>query len=286
MMKLEKDRHPKIRSGKKYKERILLYLAVIGIAIVFLFPLYIVVSSAFKPAIDMFSRPPAWVFKPTLKHFVDLFTLRRFHENLRNSIVVALGSTFISLGVGCFAAYALARLKFDWLKNVSFWILSIRMFPPIAVVIPYYILMRSLGLLDTPFALIAVYTTFNIPLTVWLMRGFFMEIPEDLEEAALVDGCSRLSAFFRIVLPLSAPGLVVCAVFCFIFSWNEFLYAYMLTSSNTMTATVAVMSFWTTEAIEWGRIMAGCVVVLLPVFVFVFSCQRFLIKGLTLGSIR
>jgi len=285
-MKLEEHGHAKARSRRKCRERILLYLVVIAVAIVFLFPLYIVVTSAFKPAIDMFSRPPSWVFKPTLKNFVDLFTLRRFHENLRNSVVVALGSTFISVGVGCFAAYALARLRFNWLKNVSFWILSIRMFPPISVVIPYYILMRNLGFLDTPLALITVYSTFNIPLAVWLMRGFFLEIPEDLEEAARVDGCGRLSAFFRISLPLSAPGLVVCAVFCFIFSWNEFLYAYILTSSNTMTATVAVMGFWTTEAIEWGRIMAGCMVVLLPIGVFVFASQRFLIKGLTLGSIR
>ena len=113
-----------------------------------------------------------------------------------------------------------------------------------------------------------------------------MEIPEELEEAARVDGCSHLTAFFRVSLPLAAPGLVVCAVFCFIFSWNEFLFAYMLTSSKTMTATVAVMGFWSTEAIEWGRIMAGSVVVLLPIVVFVFLCQRFLIKGLTLGSIK
>jgi len=265
---------------------VLLYLLVVVVAIVFLFPLYIVVSSAFKPNTEMFSRPPTWIFKPILNHFIDLFTLRRFHQNLRNSIVVVLGSTFISLAVGSFAAYALARLRFKWLKDVSFWILSIRMFPPIAVVIPYYILMRNLGFFDTPLALITVYSTFNIPLAVWLMRGFFLEIPRELEEAAQVDGCGHFSAFYRVTLPLSAPGLVVCAVFCFIFSWNEFLYAYMLTSSNTMTATVAVMGFWTTEAIEWGRIMAGCVIVLIPIFIFVFSCQRFLIKGLTLGSIK
>lgn len=271
---------------KKRTERILIIIGVVVASIVFMFPLYIVVTSSIKPDIDIFSRPPTWIFKPTLDHFRHLFFDRRFQDNVYNSTVVALGSTLISIIVGSLAAHALARLKFKRMKDLAFWILSIRMFPPIAVVIPYYILLRNIGLLDTHLALIIVYSTFNIPLTVWLMRGFFAEIPEELEEAARVDGCSHLTAFFRVTLPLSAPGIVVCAVFCFIFSWNEFLFAFMLTSSKTMTATVAVMGFWSTEAIEWGRIMAGSVVVLFPIVVFVFLCQRFLIKGLTLGSIK
>lgn len=286
-MNLEEYKYELIKvKRKKQRERILVIIGIVVIAIVFMFPLYIVVTSAIKPNIQMFSRPPTWIFKPTLDHFRHLFFERRFQDNVWNSTVVALGSTLISIIVGSLAAHALARLKFRRMKDLAFWILSIRMFPPIAVVIPYYILLRNIGLLDTPLALILVYSTFNIPLTVWLMKGFFMEIPEELEEQARVDGCSYLSAFFRISLPLAVPGIVVCAVFCFIFSWNEFLFAFMLTSSKTMTATVAVMGFWSTEAIEWGRIMAGSVVVLLPIVVFVFLCQRFLIKGLTLGSIK
>jgi multiple sugar transport system permease protein len=288
-MKLKKKQtQPSLIKMKRVRrtEKLGLYLITFGVAIVFMFPLYIVISSSIKPNISMFSRPPAWVFMPTLDHFRDIFTLRRFHENVINSTIVALGSTFVSITFGSLGAYALARLKYKRMKDLAFWILSMRMFPPIAVVIPYYMLLRNIGLLDTPLGLILVYSTFNVPLTVWLMKGFFAEIPEDMEESAQVDGCTHLSAFIRITLPLAAPGIVVCSVFCFIFSWNEFLFAFMLTSSKTMTATVAVMGFWSTEAIEWGRIMAGSVVVLIPIIIFVFACQKFLIKGLTLGSIK
>lgn len=271
---------------RKHIKKIGLIVLVAVIFVIFMFPLYIVITSSIKPDIDIFSRPPKWIFKPTGDHYLSLFTLRRFHTNVLNSTIVALGSTILSIIVGSLAAHALSRLKFKAMKDIAFWILSIRMFPPIAVVIPYYILLRKTGLLDTPIALIIVYSTFNIPLTVWLMRGFFKEIPQEMEEAALVDGCNYFSSFFRIALPLAAPGIVVSAVFCFIFSWNEFLFAFMLTSSKTMTATVAVMGFWSTEAIEWGRIMAGCVVVMIPIIIFTFFSQKFLIKGLTLGSIK
>jgi len=267
-------------------EKALIYLAVLIVGLVFLFPLYIVLSSAFKSNLDMFARPPVWIFTPIWDNFIALFAVRRFQDNIWNSTVVALGSTVLSVFVGSMAAYALARLKHPRLKNVAFWILSIRMFPPIAVVIPYYILLRDIGLLDTPWALILVYSTGNIPLTVWLMKGFFEQVPETLEEAAQVDGHGVWTTFWRVTLPLAAPGIAVCAMFCFIFSWNEFLFAFMLTSSKTQTVTVAVMSFWSSDAIEWGRIMAGSIVIVIPVVIFVFACQRFLVKGLTMGSVK
>ena len=161
-----------------------------------------------------------------------------------------------------------------------------RMFPPIAVVVPYYIIFKSAGLLDTPLALIIVYSTANIPLTVWLMKGFFEEVPIALEEAAAVDGYGLLETFWRVTLPLAAPGLAVSAVFCFIFSWNEFLFALMLTGSEAQTATVAVMSFWSSDAVQWGRIMAGSFIILIPGIIFVLTCQRWLVRGLTMGSVK
>lgn len=271
---------------KSALEKGLIYLAVLVVGAIFLFPLYITVASAFKSNLDMFVKPPKWIFKPILDNFIALFKERRFQDNIWNSTVVALGSTVLSVVVGSFAAYALVRLKHPRMKDLAFWILSIRMFPPIAVVIPYYILLRNLGLLDTPWALILVYSTSNIPLTVWLMRGFFQQIPETLEEAAQMDGHGVWTIFWRVTLPLAAPGIAVCAMFCFIFSWNEFLFAFMLTSSNTQTVTVAVMSFWSSDSIQWGRIMAGSVVILIPVIIFVFASQRFLVKGLTMGSVK
>jgi multiple sugar transport system permease protein len=270
----------------RVRDNVVTYLLVALVLIVFMTPIYLIVSSSLKPAPIMFSRPPAFLFTPTLQNYHDLFTMRPFHLQILNSLMAALGSTAVSVTFGSLAAYAISRVKARWMNDVAFWILSTRMFPPIAVVVPYYIIFKSLGLLDTPLALIIVYSTFNIPLTVWLMKGFFDEVPPALEEAAQLDGHGVFGTFLYVVLPLAAPGLAVAAVFCFIFSWNEFLFALMLTGSNAQTVTVAVMSFWSSDAIQWGRIMAGSFIVLIPGVVFVLTCQRWLVKGLTMGSVK
>lgn len=269
-----------------FRQSLLTYVLIGFLLVIFMIPIYLILASSLKPSAEMFSRPPAIFFTPTLQHYVDLFTLRPFHKNLINSLVVTLGSTAFSVFFGTLGAYALSRIRHPRISDVAFWILSMRMFPPIAVVVPYYIIFKAVGLLDTPMALIIVYSTANVPLTVWLMKGFFDEIPEALEEAAQVDGYGVAEIFWRITLPLAAPGLAVSAVFCFIFSWNEFLFALMLTGSNTQTATVAVMSFWSSDAVQWGRIMAGSFIILIPGVVFVLTCQRWLVQGLTLGSVK
>lgn len=268
------------------REKTLIYILIGVVLIVFMTPIYLILVSSLKPTAVMFSRPPEFIFTPTLQHYYDLFTMRPFHLQILNSLIVALGSTAFSLVVGTMAAYAISRIRHKRINDVAFWILSMRMFPPIAVVVPYYIIFKSVGLLDTPLALIIVYSTFNIPLTVWLMKGFFDEVPEALEEAAQVDGHGVVATFLRVTLPLTAPGLAVAAVFCFIFSWNEFLFALMLTGSKAQTVTVAVMSFWSSDAVQWGRIMAGSFIVLIPGVIFVLTCQRWLVKGLTMGSVK
>jgi len=268
------------------REKTLIYLLIALVLIVFMVPIYLILASSLKQPVDMFSQPPKFIFTPTLQNYYDLFTMRPFHLQILNSLIVALGSTAFSLVVGSLAAYAISRIKNKWINEVSFWILSMRMFPPITVVVPYYIIFKTVGLLDTPLALIIVYSTFNIPLTVWLMKGFFDEVPAALEEAAQVDGHGVIATFFWVTLPLTAPGLAVAAVFCFIFSWNEFLFALMLTGSKAQTVTVAVMSFWSSDAVQWGRIMAGSFIVLIPGMIFVLTCQRWLVKGLTMGSVK
>lgn len=268
------------------RQAVLVYLPLAVVLIIFLTPIYLVASSSVKPAPIMFQKPPAFFFTPTWDHYHVLFTERPFLKFIGNSLVVALGSTAISLFFGSPAAYAISRIKHRRMNDVAFWILSLRMFPPITVVVPYYIIFKTAGLLDTPIALIIVYSTANIPLVVWLMKGFFDEVPPALEEAAMVDGYSILETFWRVTLPLAAPGLAVSAVFCFIFSWNEFLFALMLTGSKAQTATVAVMSFWSSDAVQWGRIMAGSFIILIPGVVFVLTCQRWLVRGLTMGSVR
>lgn len=268
------------------RQTVLVYTLLAIVLIVFLTPIYLIGSSSVKPSPIMFQRPPAMVFTPTFDHYRDLFTMRPFGKFIGNSLIVALGSTAFSLFFGTIAAYAISRIRHKRMNDVAFWILSMRMFPPIAVVVPYYIIFKTAGLLDTPIALIIVYSTANIPLTVWLMKGFFDEVPMALEEAAAVDGYGLLSIFWHITLPLAAPGLAVAAVFCFIFSWNEFLFALMLTGSSAQTATVAVMSFWSSDAVQWGRIMAGSFVILIPGVIFVLTCQRWLVRGLTMGSVK
>ena len=262
------------------------YLCLVIVLIVFMTPIYIIASSSIKPSPIMFQKPPAFVFSPTWDHYVALFSERPFLKFITNSLIVALGSTAFSLTFGSLAAYALSRIRHKRMNDVAFWILSMRMFPPIAVVVPYYIIFKAAGLLDTPIALIIIYSTANIPLTVWLMKGFFDEVPRSLEEAAALDGHGLLGIFWRVTLPLAAPGLAVSAVFCFIFSWNEFIFALMLTGSQAQTATVAVMSFWSSDAVQWGRIMAGSFVILIPGVIFVLTCQRWLVRGLTWGAIK
>ncbi|MFV0493118.1 MAG: carbohydrate ABC transporter permease [Pseudorhodobacter sp.] len=268
------------------RQAVLIYIALAVVLIVFLTPIYLIASSSVKPSPIMFQKPPAFLFTPTFEHYQDLFVMRPFGKFILNSLIVALGSTAFSLTIGSLAAYAISRIRHKRMNDVAFWILSMRMFPPIAVVVPYYIIFKAAGLLDTPLALIIVYSTANIPLTVWLMKGFFDEVPMALEEAAAVDGYGLLETFWRVTLPLAAPGLAVSAVFCFIFSWNEFLFALMLTGSEAQTATVAVMSFWSSDAVQWGRIMAGSFIILIPGVIFVLTCQRWLVRGLTMGSVK
>ena len=267
-------------------QKLLIYGLLAIVLVVFLTPIYLIAVSSVKPGPIMFQKPPAFLFAPTWEHYQVLFTERPFLRFIGNSLIVALGSTVISLLLGAMAAYAISRIKHKRMNDVAFWILSLRMFPPITVVVPYYIIFKSVGLLDTPFALIVVYTVANVPLVVWLMKGFFDEVPTALEEAAMVDGYGIIETFWRITLPLAAPGLAVSAVFCFIFSWNEFLFALMLTGSNAQTATVAVMSFWSSDAVQWGRIMAGSFIILIPGVIFVLTCQKWLVRGLTMGSVK
>ncbi|WP_171180167.1 carbohydrate ABC transporter permease [Ruegeria sp. HKCCD8929] len=273
-------------SAPSKRQTVLVYLLLAVVLIVFLTPIYLIASSSVKPSPIMFQKPPAFLFTPTLEHYESLFGMRPFAKFMLNSLVVSFGSTAFSLTFGTLAAYAISRIRHKRMNDVAFWILSMRMFPPIAVVVPYYIIFKTVGLLDTPLALIIVYSTANIPLTVWLMKGFFDEVPMALEEAAAVDGYGLFETFWRITLPLAAPGLAVSAVFCFVFSWNEFLFALMLTGSEAQTVTVAVMSFWSSDAVQWGRIMAGSFIILIPGVIFVLTCQRWLVRGLTMGSVK
>jgi multiple sugar transport system permease protein len=268
----------------------LLVLALGSALLVALAPVYWMITISLKSEIDQFAVPPKWFsFTPTLEHYYDAFVMRSFGQYLLTSAIVAVVSTACALVIGTLAAYALTRFRLPYNvgSKLSLWILSTRMFPAIVTAVPLFLMMRDLRLLNTKAALIVVYTAFNLPFVVWMMRGFFAEVPRDLEEAALVDGDSRLGALVRVVLPLVTPGLAAMAVFCLIVCWNEFLFALVLTQTDAaMTLPVGIAGRVTQYEIKWGVMSAAGVVAMTPILVFALAMQRFLVRGLSLGAVK
>lgn len=270
--------------------RLAIYGLVALAALAALLPVYWMVTISLKNEVDQFAVPPKWfVFKPTLAHYYDAFVERSFGQYLITSAIVAVLSTLCAIVLGTLAAYALSRFRLPRKLNtrLALWILSTRMFPPIVTAVPLFLMMRDVRLLDTMASLVIVYTAFNLPFVVWMMRGFFNEIPRDLEEAARVDGDSRLGALRRVLLPLVAPGLAATAVFCLIISWNEFLFALTLTQTDAaMTLPVGIAGRVTQYEIKWGVMSAAGVVAMIPILVFALAVQRYLVRGLSLGAVK
>lgn len=272
------------------RKRSLKYLIIFLALLLTLAPVYWMITISFKREVDQFALPPKWfVFTPTLEHYADAFINRSFGQYLFNSLFVAVASTACALVIGTLAAYALARFRLPWNldRKLALWILSTRMFPAIVTAVPLFLIMRAVWLVNTRLSLIIVYTGLNLPFVVWMMRGFFAEVPRDLEEAAMVDGDSRMGAFWRVVLPLVAPGLAATAVFCLIVSWNEFLFALVLTQTDdAMTLPVGIAGRVTQYGIKWGAMSAAAVVAMVPILVFALSVQRYLVRGLSLGAVK
>ncbi|HKR12853.1 MAG TPA: carbohydrate ABC transporter permease [Pyrinomonadaceae bacterium] len=272
------------------KRGLIKYLLLVAALLAALAPVYWMFTISLKSELDQFAVPPPWFnFTPTPEHYYDAFVTRSFWHYMLTSAIVAVGSTICALVLGTLAAYALARfrLPYDLDRRLSLWILSTRMFPAIVTAVPLFLMMRDLRLLNTKAALIIVYTAFNLPFVVWMMRGFFDEVPRDLEEAALVDGDSRLGALVRVVLPLVSPGLAATAVFCLIVSWNEFLLALVLTQTDaSMTLPVAIAGRVTQFEIKWGVMSAAGAVAIVPILVFAMAMQKYLVRGLSMGAVK
>ncbi|MDX6694422.1 MAG: multiple sugar transport system permease protein [Blastocatellia bacterium] len=258
--------------------------------IIALAPVYWMLTISLKSEVEQFASPPRWFrFTPTLFHYREAFVERSFGQYLLTSAMVAVLSTICAMLLGTLAAYALARFRFPRRLDtrLSLWILSTRMFPPIVTAVPLFLMMRDVRLLNTKASLVIVYTAFNLPFVVWMMRGFFLEIPREIEEAAMVDGDSRLGALWRVLLPLVAPGLAATAVFCLIISWNEFLFALVLTQTDAaMTLPVGLAGRVTQYEIKWGVMSAAGVVAMIPILVFAMAVQRYLVRGLSLGAVK
>lgn len=243
--------------------------------------------TSLKPDAEIVRIPPLLPQNTTVDHYVSIFKGHPFLRIILNSAVVAASTTLLSLIIGSLAAFGLARLNIRYKALILGFVLSVSMFPPIATVSPLYLIIRALGLRDTWWALIITYTTFSLPLAIWILTNFFREIPDEIYRAARVDGCSPFQAFYKIILPLSAPGVFATAVLVFIFSWNEFLFALTFTSTAaSRTIPVGIALFPGLHEVPWGDIAAASVVVTIPLIVLIFAFQRRIIEGLTAGAVK
>jgi len=269
-----------------------------------LFPVVWLLMSSFKEPQDVFAMPPQWIFTPTLHNYsvvlgfeipTELETVTEaqvgpassaFPRLVLNTVIVAVGTTVLALSLGSAAAYALTRFYHRQRTGLLVGIMVTRLVPPIVLIIPIYVLFRNLELLDTHAGLILAYLTFSLPFVIWMMRGFLLDIPIELEEAAMIDGASRLQALRMVVLPLAAPGLAATAIFVILLAWNDFFYALILTSKEARTVTPYIGGFITDKAVLWGRLYASSALIMVPVLVFGLAVQKQLAHGLTGGAVK
>jgi len=277
--------------GKNYRliklvSKIIIYSLVILAVFLSLAPIVYLFITGFKEPDLTFAIPPVWKFTPTTQNYREVLTTTNFSKYFMNSVTIALITTGIAILLGSLAAYGFSRFRFRgkfWLKMSS---LIPQMLPPIVLVVPLYVLFNRLDWIDTRQALVVSYLTFTIPLSIWMMTGFFDDVPIELEEAAMIDGCSRFGALFRVSLPLAVPGMAATAILAFIYCWNEFLYAVILTGRDARTLPVIITSFMTNKSILWGRIAASGSLVLIPVIIFALLAQRYLVRGLGKGAVK
>jgi len=309
--------HPRAKWGKTI--RVILTVIVTFIMII---PVLVMIMTAFKSRADIVTPPPKVFFSPTLEGFLYLFTDRSilntsnlaaeranpgdlnywqklalsvgqkingpsdYVGRLKNSMIIAGTSTILSVILGLFAAYAFSRFKIAGKDDLLFFILSTRMLPGVVVTIPLFLLYKLLGWNDTHIGMIILYTVFNLSFSVWLLKGFIDEIPIEYEEAALVDGYTRLQAFFRVVLPQAVNGIAATTVFCLIFAWNEYAFALMLTSEKARTAPPSIATMLGSGGLEWSAIAAGSLGFLIPVAIVTFALRDYLLRGVTFGAVR
>jgi multiple sugar transport system permease protein len=257
-----------------------------GLVALWLFPIYWIFLTSFKTPLIINEPVPVFWFTPTLQNYQHLFEEFKFARILQNSLTIVSITTVVVIALALLAAYALGRMDVRGGKHIALWMLSLRFMPPIAIVLPFFIVWQRIRLTDTYLGLILIYVAFNLPFAIWLLRGFLVEVPRDLAEAAMLDGLGHLAILRRIILPVIAPGVAVTAIFTFMFAWNEYLMALVLTSRNASTVPVTVSKFIQAYSILWGDVGAAATIELLPVLVVVFLLQRHIMRGITLGAVK
>ncbi len=274
-------RAPRSATGRWTRPAVALLLAA------WAFPIYWMIVASLTPERHLFATPAIFPLEPTLAHYRALFTERQFWLPIRNSLIVAGSTAAFAIVLAVPAAYALARLRFGGRAAVSAAILAVSVFPQISILSPLFLLLRALGLIDTYPGLVVPYLTFSLPLAVWLMTGFFRQLPRELEEAALMDGAGRVRAALEIMLPLAAPAIATTAILTFLYAWNEFLFALSFTlGPERQTVPVAIALFRGQYQVPWGQVLAAAVVASVPVAAVVLVFQRRIVSGLTAGAVK
>lgn len=260
----------------------------VGLLLLFaLAPYAWMVVTSLKPAAEITARPPSlWPVAPTLEHYGRLFARTTFLDNLRHSLIVATGAVLLGLSTAVPAAYAFSRFRFKGRRLLLVQLLLVNMLPIVLLIIPLFVLMRRLGLLDTYLGVILGHATFAIPFSTWLLTSYFASIPRELDEAAAIDGATRLQTLRLVLLPLLAPGIATTAIYVFLTSWNEYLFAMMLSGERVRTVTVALQLFIGEFTVDWGLLTAGGTIVALPVTLLFLLVQRRLVSGLTAGAVK
>jgi multiple sugar transport system permease protein len=258
-------------------------LAVLLVVAFFLLPFCIMLSNSLKPEIYINAYPPVVLFRPTLAHFIEVFRRYPFVSYMLNSAVISVSATTLGFVIGIPMAYAIARFA---LRRLITLVLVVRMIPYVSLLIPWFLMAQRANLVDSYPPMILTHLLFTIPYAAMILVGFFEDIPRTLEEAAWIDGCSRIEAFVRIALPLTLPGIVAAGIIAFTYSWNNFLFALVLTGAKTKTLPVAVYGFLTADQVDWGGLSAAATLITAPVLIFIFFAQRYLIRGLVAGAIK
>ena len=280
--------HYKSRTGKVII--ILNYLVLVGVIFLVLFPVFWLLMSSFKTHLQVLEFPPTLKINSAAayKNYQSVLVGRGFLQFMRNSIIVTFLATLLALIIGTPAAYGLSRFAFRGKQDLAFWILSNRFIPIVAVATPLYLIIRQIDLLNTRFGLTLPYIAFNLPLVVWIMQGFFNDIPREMDDAALIDGCSRWGALWGVILPLARPGLVTTAIFCVIFTWNEMLLGLYITSTRvSQTVPVGAAGLISMDrGIDWGISATVGIVTIIPVFIFSLLVRKEIVRGLTAGAVK
>lgn len=268
-------------------EKIFRTVLTVVVMVFFMFPIYWLLITAFKYGREAFSIPPKWlIFDYTLKNFIEALTTVKTPRFILNSLIITSGTTLLSLALGVPAGYAVARSKSRFLNFSSYFFLLLLMIPPVAMLIPFYLIMRDVHLLGSYLSLILLDTVFDASFVVWMMRSYFADVPREMEEAALVDGTSRVGAFFKVALPLSTPGIVASALYVIIYSWNDFLFALMLTSPKTKTIPLGILASFSSVEIGWGRMAAMSIFAIIPAVVISLFLNQYFVRGLTMGATK